>query len=29
MQIKPHVKPAEARAAIAKVDEWIAQVAAS
>jgi hypothetical protein len=29
MQIKPHVKPAEARAAITKVDGWIAQVAAS
>jgi hypothetical protein len=25
MQVKPHVKPAEARAAIAKVDEWLAQ----
>jgi len=29
MEIKPHVKPAEARAAIAKVDGWIAQMAAS
>ena len=27
MKIKPHVKSAEARAAIAKVDAWIAQVA--
>ncbi|HKO55092.1 MAG TPA: hypothetical protein VJ276_04390 [Thermoanaerobaculia bacterium] len=27
MQIKPHVKSAEARAAIAKVDAWIAQTA--
>ena len=26
VQLKPHVKPAEARAAIAKVDVWIAQV---
>ena len=29
MEIKPHVKPAEARAAIAKVDWWVAQVGAS
>lgn len=29
MEIKPHVKPAEARAAIAKVDGWLAQVATS
>ncbi|HUP60080.1 MAG TPA: hypothetical protein VNA69_06635 [Thermoanaerobaculia bacterium] len=29
MQIKPHVKPAEAHAAIAKVDGWIVQVAPS
>jgi hypothetical protein len=29
MEIKPHVKPAEAAAAIAKVDAWLAQVAAS
>jgi uncharacterized protein YwgA len=29
MEIKPHVKPAEARAAIAKVDGWVAQVAPS
>lgn len=27
MQIKPHVKSAEARAAIAKVDAWISQIA--
>lgn len=27
MKIKPHVKSAEARAAIAKVDAWIAEVA--
>ena len=27
MEIKPHVKPAEARDAIAKVDRWIAEVA--
>jgi hypothetical protein len=29
MEIKPHVKPAEAHAAIAKVDGWVAQVAGS
>lgn len=29
MEIKPHVKSAEARAAIAKVDGWLTQVAAS
>jgi len=28
MQIKPHVKPSEAHAAIAKVDGWLAQVEA-
>jgi len=28
MKIKPHVKEPEARAAIAKVDGWIAQLAA-
>lgn len=27
MQLKPHVKPSEAHAAIAKVDGWLAQVA--
>lgn len=29
MQIKPHVKPAEARAAIERVDGWLTQVPAS
>jgi tRNA G37 N-methylase TrmD len=29
MEIKPHVKPAEARAAIAKVDGWVAQMSGS
>jgi hypothetical protein len=29
MEIKPHVKPAEANEAIMKVDGWIAEVAAS